>query len=367
MTGKSTLLRSSFPDALTIDLLDPSEYRLLLAHPEDLAARISAKRTDSKIVVIDEVQKIPELLDVVHSLIERDKSLRFVLTGSSARKLKRSDTNLLAGRVSRAELFPLVSAELEKGSEHYRTLIMRGGLPSVVTSEAPFEDLNDYVGTYLKEEILAEGLSRNIGAFARFLETAALCNGELVQFANIANDAGIPARTAQDHFRLLEDTLLGILLPAYRKTKTRKAIAAAKFYFFDPGVANALMRRTEIAPRSPEYGRGFEHLLFCELRACLSYARSQSTLAHWRSTSKLEVDFIIERSATSLLAIEAKATTRVGENDLRGLRAFREDFPKMRAYVVCEESAPRDTEDGILIRPMSLFLEEMWSEGLDHL
>lgn len=365
MTGKSTLLRRSFPQAMTIDLLEPQELRRLSQRPDDLSERIRAARAaskDSLLVVIDEVQKLPVLLDVVHALIERDKTLRFVLTGSSARKLRRGDVNLLAGRLRRAELFPIVSAELPEGFGDYRRLLQWGGLPSVLSSSAPKEELLDYVGTYLKEEILAEGLTRNLGAFARFLEVAALANGEQIVFANIASDAELPARTVRDHFQLLEDTLLGCLLPAFRATPSRKAMAAAKFYLFDPGVANSLASRWNLQQGTPEYGRALEHLLFCELRAALSYNRIEHRLWTWRSLSQLEVDFVLQLGDRTL-AIEVKATHRVSARDLRGLRALRQDIPHLDAYVVCEERHARDTEDGIRIRPTPQFLEQLWQAG----
>ena len=366
MTGKSTLLRQSLPDAMVIDLLDPTEFRTFSAYPERLSERIAGLRKKRACVVIDEVQKVPELLDVVHSLIERDKSLRFVLTGSSARKLRRGDVNLLAGRLARAELFPIVSAELRApSSANLRRLMTIGGLPSVLSSSDPFAELGDYVGTYLKEEILAEGLTRNIGAFSRFLDIAALSNGELVVFSNVANDAALPVRTVQDHFQLLEDTLLGSVLPAFRKSK-RKAVATGKFYFFDPGVANFLIGRRELAPRTPEYGRAFEHLLFCELRAHLSYARLPFSLSHFRTSSGSEVDFILDRSS-SIVAIEAKAKKAVTEQDLKGIRAFKAEFATSRCYVVCEETVARTTEDGIRIVPLSAFLEELWRDTAEAL
>jgi uncharacterized protein len=363
MTGKSTLLRASLPEALFIDLLDASEFRALSSHPEHLADRVRAWRGPG-VVVIDEIQKVPALLDEVHRLIERNKTVRFVLTGSSARKLRRSDTNLLAGRAARADLFPIVSAELPEGPSGYRTLLRWGGLPAVLTSSAPREELSDYVGTYLKEEIMAEGLSRNLGAFARFLETAAACNGEQIIFANVASDAGLPARTVRDHFQLVEDTLLGTLVPAFRRTVKRKAMAASKFYLFDLGVASSLLGRGEIAPRTPEYGRAFEQLLFSELRAYLSYRRIPGKIEYWRSLSNFEVDFIVSIQGGRTFAIEAKATLHVGERDLRGLRAFRQDVPRAVSYVVCEEAAARDTPEGIQIRSMTDFLTALWDDRL---
>lgn len=362
MTGKSTLLQHQFPDALRFDLLDPRELLSLSAHPERLGERVAAaRRKGTRVFVVDEVQKLPILLDEVHRLIELDKSLRFVLTGSSARKLRRAPVNLLAGRARRVELMPIVTAELHGGPREYGRLLRHGGLPSVLTSSEPIEDLQDYVGTYLKEEILAEGLSRNLPAFARFLETAALSNGEQIIFSQIASDAALPARTVRDHFQLLEDTLLGTLLPAYRKTRTRKAVAASKFYFFDLGVPQALLSRGPAAEGTAEYGRALEHLVFSELRAALSYKRTNGKLSYWRSISQFEVDFIVEIPGRPLLAIEVKASTNVTDRDLKGLRAFAQDQPRALRYVVCRERAPRDTGDGIHIRPVESFFEALWT------
>ncbi len=368
MTGKSTLLRERLPLALTIDLLEPRQLLTFSTHPERLAEQVAAGASMGRTVcVIDEIQKLPMLLDEVHRLIERDKSLRFVLTGSSARKLRRSPVNLLAGRARRAELAPIVSQELPDSYAGYRRLLAWGGLPSVLTSTSPSEELRDYVGTYLKEEIMAEGLSRNLSAFSRFLETAALCNGEQVIFANVGSDAELPARTVRDHFQLLEDTLLGTLVPAYRKTQSRKAVAASKFYFFDLGISQSLLSRDAPTPGTPEYSRALEHFIFAELRAAMSYQRLDGQIYYWRTTSQFEVDFIVELPGKPLIAIEVKGSARVPERELKGHRAFAEDQPNALRYVVCEEQVARNTADGIRIRPVAEFLEQLWDHGVASL
>lgn len=369
MTGKSTLIRQQLPDALTIDLLDPREFLTLTAHPDRLRERVAAapRAESERYVVIDEIQKLPILLDEVHRLIELDKKLRFVLTGSSARKLRRGDVNLLGGRARRAELMPLVSAEIGGGASAVKRLARHGGLPAVLESTEPEEELRDYVGTYLKEEIVSEGLSRNLPAFARFLETAAASSGEQVQFSQIASDAGVPARTVRDHFQLLEDTLLGTLLPPFRQTPSRKAVAAQKFYFFDLGIPQALLSRSAAAKGSTEYGSALEHLVFNELRAALSYKRAQGTLSYWRTTSQFEVDFVIAFGSRPPIAIEVKATSNVTARDLKGLRAFADDQPHASRYVICREPHPRDTEDKIRVRPIADFLDKLWVDGFDTL
>lgn len=363
MTGKSTLLRTQFPDALTIDLLDPRSLRELSAAPESLEDRVKAfiheRKSRMPVVVVDEVQKIPTLLDVTHRLIEMFPKARFVLTGSSARKLRRSSVNLLGGRARRAELFPITTHE--SGDYPYRKLLEWGGLPAVLTSNNPKDLLRDYVGLYLKEEVMAEGLTRSLEAFSRFLEAAALANGEQLSFSGVANDAGVPARTVRDHFQVLEDTLVGALLPAYRATTTRKAMAHAKFFFFDIGVANALTERWQPKLGTSEYGRALEHLVFCELRAAISYLRSEAKLSYWRSLSQMEVDFVLTQQRQPFLAIEVKASRNPSKKDLRGLIAFADDEPKVRRILVCEASARSETAEGIEIWPAREFFPALWA------
>lgn len=367
MTGKSTLLRESLPGALTVDLLEPRTFRELSAQPERLEERVRAFVSTTRspgipTVVVDEVQKIPELLDLVHRLIEIFPKVRFVLTGSSARRLRRHHVNLLGGRLRPTRLFPLTTHELP--GHDYRKLLRWGGLPSVLTSQAPAEELRDYVGTYLREEIQAEGLTRSLGAFSRFLETAAQCNGEQVIFSNVANDCQLPARTVRDHFQVLDDTLVGTLLPAFQGTAVRKAMASAKFFFFDVGVANALVQRWDARAGTPEYGKCLEHLVFCELTAALSYGRSERQLHYWRSLSKFEVDFVIAHGEKAEVAIEVKSSRNVTAKDLRGLTAFAEDVPKARRILVSEESARRTTAEGIEIWPAGEFFRALWADEI---
>jgi predicted AAA+ superfamily ATPase len=351
-TGKTTYLHDRYPHARFVDLLDARTFRELSARPELLRSSLTPSET---LVVIDEIQKLPALLDEVHLLIGRHKSLRFILTGSSARKLRQKSTNLLAGRALTVRLHPLVSPEVE-----FRDLDKRlqlGGLPSVLTSAIPHEDLAAYVGTYLKEEIQAEGLTRQIESFSRFLEVAALCNGELLNFTQIASDAAVPSRTVQNYYRILEDTLLGYQLPPFRKTPTRKAVATAKFYFFDVGVAHALMGREAVRPRTSEYGRALEHLIFLELRAYLDYTRNRAVLTFWRTHTKHEVDFLVG----DRVAIEVKAKEHVGEQDLRGVRTLAEELSLSRMIVVSSELWRRKTDDHIEIVPVDEFLRELWA------
>ncbi len=353
-TGKSTLLRQQFPDALFIDLLESETFRELSTFPETLRGRI---KTGQNIIIVDEIQLLPELLNEVQLLIDRNKSLRFVLTGSSARKLKRGHANLLGGRALFLNLHPLVSWELD----FERTLdrLNYGGLPSIIDSEHGNRDLNAYVGSYLREEIQAESLTRSISNFSRVIEFASHLNGKQINFTKIANDAQVPARTVRDYFQIFEDTLIGKSLEVFQETPTRKAVATAKFYLFDLGVARSLRRGGVIAERSEAFGDALEHMIYLELRAYLDYHFSDIRLNYWRSESKLEVDFVLDKQ----VAIEVKGAGRVSRGDVKGLLALAEDVKKIRKIVVCTEPTYRE-QDGVQIFPYQDFLKALWSREI---
>lgn len=354
-TGKSTLLRHQFPSARYVDLLEADTFRQLSAYPETLRQSLTPA---DRLIVIDEVQKLPSLLDEVQLLIDRDSSLRFILTGSSARKLRGGQANLLAGRAWTTHLHPLVSPELSY--EKLERRLSFGSLPAVFDSALPDEELKAYVGDYLREEIRGEGLVRSIESFSRFLDVAGLCNGEILNYTKVGSDAGIPPRTVRDHFQVIEDTLLGYQLPAYRKGKSRKAVATAKFYLFDVGVANTLLKRGPVETRSESFGRALEHLVFLELRAFLDYNRLPLELSYWRTHTGLEVDYIVGDA----LAVEVKAAGRVDDRDLRGLRALDTELPLRRRLVVSTEAMSRRTEDGIEILPVAEFFRRLWAGEL---
>jgi predicted AAA+ superfamily ATPase len=354
-TGKSTLLHTLFPEARFFDLLEADTFRQLSAYPESMRQSL---RDRDRLVVVDEVQRLPALLNEVHALIERNKSLRFILTRSSARKLKGGGANLLAGRAWVTRLHPLVSAELP--SPRLLERLTHGSLPAVLDSPRPQEDLKAYVGTYLQEEIRAEGLARSIEAFSRFLDTAGVCNGEVLNYTKVANDAGIPPRTVRDHFQVLEDTLVAHLLPAFRKGSRRKPVATSKFYFFDVGVANILLRRGPVEPRTDAFGRTLEHLVFLELKAFLDYHRLDPPLTYWRTYTGYEVDFLLGAH----LAIETKGSGRVSDRDLKPLRALAQEVRLRRKIVVCTEKERRRTDDGIDIVPVNDFFEWLWQGDL---
>jgi uncharacterized protein len=353
-TGKSTLLRAAYPGALWIDLLRAEEFRRLLEAPERLREEIAA-RGHVEQVVIDEVQKLPALLDEVHWLHE-NRGIQFALCGSSARKVKRGAANLLGGRAVRYELLGLTGNELGDEFDLDR-LLNHGTLPRIYVSDRPRRLLNSYVADYLKEEIAAEALVRNLPTFSRFLDAAALADAELVNFSTIARDCGVSSHTVRSYFEILEDTLLGHWLPAYTKRPKRRVIGSPKFYFADVGVVNFLARRGEVLPGGELYGKAFESWVFHELRARIAYAESFATLSHWRLASGIEVDFVLDDMR---VAIEAKATGKVTADHLRSLRTLLDDHPKCRQrFVVSLERRARRTDDGIVILPAHDFSQRL--------
>ncbi len=351
-TGKSTLVRHTFPAAAFYDLLEADTFREISARPEYLRQTLSPQQL---VVVVDEVQKLPALLDEIQLLLDRNKKLRVILTGSSARKLKRGAANLLGGRAWVCRLHPLVSAELD--APRLLDRLNRGSLPAIIDSEHYKEDLKAYVGTYLQEEIKAEGLTRSIGNFSRFLEVAGLTSGEQINFSAVADDAGFPPRTVREHYQILEDALVGHQLPAYQKTSKRKPVATAKFYLFDVGVANTLKHTPVIEAGSDAYGRALEHLVFLELRSFLDYHRLDHELTYWRSRSQFEVDFLVGDD----IGIEVKSKSRVSPRDYKGLSALTEEVRLKRKIVICGEKMRRRDDDGTEIMPATRFFEELWS------
>jgi uncharacterized protein len=352
-SGKTTLLRARYPAARWIDLLKSEEYRRYLDQPELLRQELRAEPAEH--VVIDEVQKVPQLLDEVHWLIE-NTTTRFALCGSSARKLKRGAANLLGGRALRYELFGMTAGELGDAFDLDRAL-NRGYLPRIYAAERSGRMLSAYVADYLKEEIAAEGLVRNLPVFSRFLDVAALSDADLVNYSNIARDCGVSSPTVQSYFEILVDTLLGRWLPAYTRRPKRRVIQAPKFFFADVGVVNQLCKRGAIARGGELYGKAFENWLFHELTAAIAYGESSSQLSYWRLASGIEVDFVIDDMR---IAIEAKASGRVTSDHLRGLRAIIEDHPRIeRRIVVCLEPRRRRLDDGIEILPVKAFLDEL--------
>jgi predicted AAA+ superfamily ATPase len=361
-TGKTTLLRQTYPDAFWIDLLKAEEYRRYLQNPERIREELDA-RGSVRQVVIDEVQKVPQILDEVHWLFE-NRGIHFALSGSSARKVKRGAANLLGGRAVRYELHGLIAAEIGADFDLDRAL-NHGYLPRIYLSDRPQRLLEAYVADYLKEEVAAEALVRNLPVFSEFLNVAALSDTELVNFSTIARDCGVSSHTIKAYFGILEDTLLGRWLPGYTKRPKRRVIAAPKFYFADVGIVNHLARRGTDLQRGTElYGKAFENWVFHELAADNAYREAFERLSYWRLASGIEVDFIVNDIE---LAIEAKATAKVSADHLRGLRNLKQDHPRVRLrVVVCLESKTRRTDDGILIVPAREFCERLNAGDLLH-
>ena len=355
-TGKSTFLRSQFPKSLTFDLLQTDLIFEFAKRPALLRERLLAEDPErlEVPVILDEVQKVPQLLDEVHWLIE-NRGVNFVLCGSSARKLKRGGINLLGGRAWRFEMRPLVSSEV--ADFDLLRALNHGLVPSHYLAEKPDRSLQAYVVDYLKEEVFAEGLTRNVGAFSRFFEAVGYSHGELTSYANIARDCGVDAKTVKEYYQILVDTLLGTFVLPFKKRQERQVIGKApKFYLFDVGVAGALTRRHIVEPRGESFGRALEHFVLMELLAHRSYRELGYGIHFWRTKTGLEVDFVLGEGE---VAIEVKGTSRVDSSDLRSLRAFVEDNRPRKALVVCNETAPR-VVDGIELLPWRAFLGQLW-------
>ncbi len=352
-TGKSTLVRQQLAGRATvIDLLRSQVYLRLLDRPHELEAIIAAGPEPS-LVVINEIQRIPDLLNEVHRLIE-EKQVTFLLTGSSARKLRRGRANLLAGRVWQARLFPLVWREIPDFD--LNRYLQYGGLPSVYLSNDPDEELDAYVNTYLKEEIMAEGLVRRLPPFSRFLHTMALANGEIINLTKLGSDCQVPPSTVSAYVSLLEDTLVGFMLPAWRGSRKRKAISTAKFYFFDPGVTHTLAGTTALERNSNIYGRSFEQFIGMEIRACLDYTRRKDVMRFWRSTSGYEVNFLVGTHT----AIEVKATQRTSSRDFKGLKKLAQEGVFQHFLLVSQDPVPRRDKQFRAL-PWHDFLHELWT------
>jgi len=352
-TGKSTLLKDLFPSAPYYDLLLTNEFMRLNNNPSLLREELLVGGTKGP-VIIDEVQKIPLLLDEIQWLIV-NKGYSFILCGSSARKLKRGSGNLLGGRALKYLLFPLVSHEIPDFD--LQRALNHGMIPRHYLAKDPKRLQQAYVGEYLKEEIAAEALTRNIPAFSHFLEAAAFSNGEMVNYQNIATDCGISAPTVKEYFQILEDTLIGYFIPAFRKKAKRRVIGAPKFYFFDLGIVNYLLKRENIAQGSELFGRSFEHLIMQELMAHRHYSGLEYDINYWRTASGFEVDFILDGGS---VAIEIKGVPEIKPHHLKGLRAFIEDHHPRKSIVVSLDPKPRLTQDNIQILPYKVFLENLW-------
>jgi len=354
-TGKTSWCIERYPEALRIDLLDPALLRQLSARPEHLQELVAAS-SGRKQVVIDEIQKLPELLEVVHLLIERKTGQQFVLTGSSARKLRRAGVNLLGGRATQKHLHPYLATEL--GGRFRLDLALRQGmLPVVWAAHDPQAVLEAYAGLYLREEVQMEGLARNVGAFARFLEAMSFAHAGVLNLSNVSRETQVSRKTVEGYLEVLEDLLLGFRIEVFTRRAQRALSAHPKFYFFDAGVYRACRPRGPLDAPEELDGAALEGLVAQHLRAWCDYSPGTHRLYFWQTRSKVEVDFVIYGDA-GLLAVEVKNTRNPGPEDFRGLRSFVEDYPTSRRYLLYRGEA-RFERDGVLCMPCEEFLLDL--------
>lgn len=350
--GKTYWISHTLKNAAVIDLLKTDTLAEYISRPALLRERY---QNHHGLIVIDEVQKAPQLLDEVHWLIE-NTGLSFLLTGSSARKLRRGHANLLGGRAWRKTMSPL--SYMEVTDFDLERIMVSGLLPPHYLSTNPVEDLRAYVADYLKEEIIAEALTQNIPAFSEFLRVAAITSSELINYVNIARETGVSHKVIRTYFDILEDTYLGFRLAPWKKSKNRRMITTEKFYLFDVGVANYLSRRQPLIG-SPEFGKAFEHYILMELKAYQAYRNPDLPITFWRTSTGREVDFIIGEKE---LAIEIKGSARVHEGDFRSLQALMADGPIKKCCLVCLEKQPRTLANNIQLLPWQMFIEQLWNK-----
>lgn len=359
-TGKSTLIKSLLADrkTLLIDLLDPRVYDEYLVNSGLLLERFGGQNQTYEWIILDEVQRLPNILNEVHKLIF-DNNQKFVLTGSSARKLKRGGANLLAGRAYTYNLFPLT--HVEYGSELKLDEVLQwGSLPKIGLDKDPAERreyLNAYVSTYMKEEIIAEQVARKIEGFRKFLKVAAQTNGSILVYDKIAKDVGLDSTTVKSYFQILEDTLVGFLLPAFHRSVRKQQRQAPKFYFFDCGVQRALLGIADhpVTPATYGYGKAFEHFIILEIVRLTSYARKNVELSYLRTKDDAEIDLIIERPGCPIVIAEIKSSNQVDATEINKLARFKAEFPGCRAIIISNESMPR-VSNGVEVLP--------WQQGV---
>ena len=357
-TGKSTWLKEHYPDALLINLLNDSEFRKMMTNPDSLQD-VVAGRQDTKTIIIDEIQKVPELLGVVHKLIEENKSLRFILTGSSSRKLKRSGVDLLGGRAAVKKMYPFTAAEL--GDKFQMGNALEYGLiPLIYQADNKEEALEGYVSLYLKEEVHAEGLVRNIAGFARFLEIMSFSNGQIVNYSEIARECQVKRHLVENYTDILEDLLIAYRISPFLKRAKRILIKSSKFYFFDAGVFNTLRPKGILDSAAESGGSALEGIVLHHLLAWIEYGKTRGAVYFWRTKSGNEVDFVVYGSR-DFFGVEVKHTKSIRKKDLHGLKAFREDYPE--AMTVLLYLGDRQLKiDGIYCVPCESFLAALGKE-----
>lgn len=354
-TGKTTLLKQVYPEAFRVDLLQSDVLIRYLQQPSLFREEVMVL-SESQLVIIDEIQKAPVLLDEVHYLIQ-EKNRVFGLCGSSARKVKKGHVNLLGGRAIRYELFGLIAKEIGKDFNLGR-ILSTGPIPNHYDNQNYLRAIQSYVDDYLREEILQEGLIRRLPVFSDFLRAAAIGDTEIVNLSNIARETGVSVSTVREHYAILVDTLMGRFLPAYTQRPKRRTIHAPKFYFGDVGVVNYLTKRGTMQPGSELFGKAFENWLFHELSVHSRYSEKFYDISYWRLTNGTEVDFILGKAE---IAIEAKAKEKISSNDFNGLLQFKQEHPEVKQLIiVCLEKNARLTNTGILILSYSEFLTRLW-------
>jgi len=352
-TGKSTLLKQLYPGSLWFDLLQMNVFERLQRMPSQLREIVMASDINQP-VVIDEIQKIPELLNEVHWLIENNQT-QFILSGSSPRKILHSKANLLGGRALRYELYPLVSAEVPE-FDLIRAL-NHGLLPRHYLSDNPGKLISAYIGNYLQDEVMAEARIRKVSTFSRFLEVAAFSNGEMVNYSKIASECGVSAPTIREYFQIFEDTLTGSFLPSFQKRPKRRVIHAPKFYYFDVGIVNHLLKRGKIQAGSEIFGNAFEHFIYQEMRAHSHYSGIEYPIYYWRTASQVEVDFVL---GDHEVAIEVKSTDNANKRHIKGLQYFEEEYEVKQSILVSNDPFPRKMNN-ITILPWRIFLQKLWN------
>jgi len=351
-TGKSTLIKDSFPDSIYIDLLLPDVFRTYLSRPERLRELVMANR-DKKVIVNDEVQKVPQILEVVHSLMEEKKGWQFLLTGSSARKLKKSGVDMLAGRALIRRMHPFIAAEL-KSRFRLEDAIQQGMIPVVLDSANPMDTLQAYVDLYLREEVQMEGLTRNVGNFSRFLEAVSFSHGSILTVSNVARECGVERKVVEGYLHILEDLLLSFRLPVFTRRAKRSTAQHPKFYFFDTGVFNALRPSGPLDRSEEKAGQALEGLVAQHLRAWIDYRHPATNLYYWRTIAGTEVDFVVY-GKDLFWAIEVKNAAHVQPRDLKALRTFGEDYPEAERFLLYR-GREKLLRNGITIQPCEDFL-----------
>lgn len=352
-TGKSTLLKNIFPDATCFDLLLAGEFNRFQRKPSLLREILEADQSTGP-VIIDEIRQIPALLNEIQWLIV-NRNRQFILSGSSPRKIVRAGANLLGGRAFRYELYPLIFKEIPD-FDLLRAL-NRGLMPRHYLSTNYRKLISAYIGSYLRDEIMAEARIRNISSFSRFLEMAAFSNGEIVNYSNIAAECGVSSPTVKEYFQILEDTLTGRFLPSFQKRPKRRVILSPKFYYFDIGITNHLLKRSQILSGSESFGKAFEHFIYHEIYSHSHYSDLNYQVSYWRTASQVEVDFILGDHET---AIEVKSTEMANPRHFKGLKSFSEEYKVKRSILVSNDPTPRKIGD-ILILPWKVFLEKLWA------